>query len=408
MLILNALLTCHNFLVCQNSIEQLNIVSEIEKMVGADKSFRLRYVGARFNGARLPLDMLSDLPAFRDLIVSYAKDRWRTTHQDRERLPKGFDKSISFDLVAIEEGSAVPKLIWSRRVAQEMLPGFVDELELLVNTSYETVVKLVDDAGQNSFPSALSSEHVRALNKLGSGLHGNERIEFLDSQGKDGQVVYLDTYRRKALITRVRETYESRFEGVGKLVGLHLDGFIQIMTQEHGELKFPVDKARIQIEFDGNTNADVQFSLQIELDNNDKFKSVVDVFDVEIVAPELSVGLSRCNKRIEELNKLVIGWHNGSGAAISPKATAMAQKFLSGRPNLADAYRIYPTLEGGILFEFEINEWDFSVEIRQSGQLEMFGIQLEGAQEHEPELFDDIEAEFLSRFDQLTKSEISR
>lgn len=368
----------------------------------------MRYVGARFNGARLPLDVLSDLPAFRDLLVSYAKDGWRNTHQDRERLPKGFDKSISFDLVAIEEGSAKPKLEWSRKVAQDMLPGFVDELETLVNNSYQDIVRLVDEAGNGRFPSALSSEHVRALNKLGSGLLDGEKIEFQDSKGQDENVVYLDAYRRKALITRVRETYQARFEGVGKLVGLHTDGTIVVSTPEHGELRFPIDSTRIKGEFDGNIESDVQFSLQIELDNTDKFRSVVEVYDIEVIAADLSNSLQRCNSRLKEIAELQNGWHNGEGFPISQNASDVAQKLLNKHPSFSDIYRIYPTLDGGILFEFETGGWDLSAEIKPDGQIEMFGVQLNGQEEHVPELFDNLEGKFMQVFNSLTNSKGSR
>lgn len=370
-----------------------------------NKSFVLRYVGSRFNGARLPLDVLSDLPAFRDLLVSYAKDGWRSTHRGRERLPKGFDKSISFDLVSIAEGSAMPKLDWSRKAAQEMLPGFVDELEVLVGSSYENIVQLIDNAGHSQFPSALSSEHVRALNKLGSGLLESERIEFLGSSGKDGNVVYLDAFRRKALIKGVRETYQARFEGVGKLVGLHVDGSIAVSTLDHGELKIVIDEARIQSEFDGNINSDVQFSLQIELDNNDKFRNVIEVYDIEIIDPDLSNILIRCNERLNELGDLQNGWHNGEGVSIEKVAIANAKSLLNKRPNLSSFYRIYPTLEGGVLFEFEKKGWDLSVEFKSTNQFEIFGVQLDGNREQVPKLFEDLETEFLQLFDTLTNGE---
>jgi hypothetical protein len=100
-----------------------------------DETFKLRYVGQRFHDARLPVDVLSDLPAFRDLLVAFAKDRWRALNSDRRRVPKGFDKSLSFDLVGIEEGSAVPALNWNRGSAQDLLPGFVDELQHMGNAS---------------------------------------------------------------------------------------------------------------------------------------------------------------------------------------------------------------------------------------------------------------------------------
>ena len=74
------------------------------------KSFSLRYVGRRFANARLPLDVLSDLPALRDLIAAIAKQEFRRQNPDRQRVPQGFDKAISFALIEIEEGSAVPKL----------------------------------------------------------------------------------------------------------------------------------------------------------------------------------------------------------------------------------------------------------------------------------------------------------
>jgi hypothetical protein len=365
------------------------------------KTFQLRYVGTRFNGARLPLDVLSDLPAFRDLLVSYAKDHWRGLNLHRQRLPRGFDQSISFDLVSIDEGSAMPKLDWSREVAQRMLPDFTDQLEELVVKSYGDLVKLIDGAGHNQFPSALSSEHIRALNKLGAGLQGGERIEFLGSAGDDGNVVYLDPFRRKALITRVRETYQARYDGIGALVGLHVvDGYIDVETTEHGELRILVDPVRVREEFDGNTGSDVQFALQIEKDNNDCIRSVVGVFGVELIDAELSDSIMRCRNRLDELSKLDGGWHDGDGNAIDPSAVAAAKVFLAKRPFFAAAYRVYPTDGGGILFEFENDGWDFSVEFGVAGAIEMYGVQIDGSEEMEPKFFTRLDDDFIRVFDE--------
>jgi hypothetical protein len=369
-------------------------------LADAHKSFRLRYVGQRFDGARLPLDVLSDLLAFRDLLVSYAKDEWRRHFPERQRLPRGFDKSISFDLISIESGSAMPKLDWNRETAQANLPGFTDELEHLVDNSYNDLTQLIDGAGNADFPQSLSSEHIRALNKLGSSLRDGERIEFLDSQGADGNVVFLDTYRRKNLITHVRETYQSRFEGIGRLLGTHLrtqvSGYIEVVTAEHGEIRILIDDDRIVNEFDGNINGDVQFALQIELDNNDKFRSIIDVFDVELID---EADLMHCKRRLAELRGFEAGWHNGSGAAVNTAALAVAERFLEKRPVLARAYHIYPTLAGGVLFEFENNGWDFSVEFGPGGTVEMYGVQIVGPEEMEPQTFDNLNSAFVDLFD---------
>jgi hypothetical protein len=127
------------------------------------RSFLLRYVGARFEGHRLPLDVLPDLSAFRDLLVSYVKTEWRVAHAERERLPKGFEKSIAFDLVGIEDGSAVPQLEWDRDTAQLLLPDFKDELEMLVDKAYAKVLGLIDGASSAVGTVELTSENIRAL-----------------------------------------------------------------------------------------------------------------------------------------------------------------------------------------------------------------------------------------------------
>ncbi|MCK0510026.1 hypothetical protein [Aromatoleum buckelii] len=271
--------------------------------------FKLRYVGLRFDGARLPVDVLSDLPAFRDLLAAFAKDEWRALNADRQRVPKGFDKSLSFDLVSIEEGSAVPSLDWNRGTAQTYLPGFADELYDVVKASFRDVVDLIDGAGNDRFPKSLSSEHVRALNKLGSGLRESERIEFLGTAGADGNVIYLDTYRRKKLITRVRETYQARFEGTGTLLGAVVNadaagGYIEVLTIEHGNIRIQLDAERVVNEFDGNINAVVQFDLQIELDNADRFRSVIEAFDVALIDQGIGEELERCRSRLFEIKGL--------------------------------------------------------------------------------------------------------
>lgn len=366
-----------------------------------DKFFRLRYVGKRFDGARLPLDVLSDLPAFRDLLVAYAKQEWRSANADRQRVPKGFDKSLSFDLVAIEKGSAVPALSWDEDAAQTYLPGFASELGDIVAESYQDVITLIDDAGRDVFPKALDPEHVRALNRLGAGLHDDERIEFVGSKGVNGNVVFLDFARRKRLITKVRETYESRHDGIGTLVGVYAppeaSSGISIHTVELGLIDLKIEPERVKV-FDGNIGSVVQFDLQIERDNNDAYRGVVTVHGVDLVDPEIVAELARCHQRLNDIAALPAGWSDGQGAPLSIAATTAARVFLDKRPMLCADFRIYPTLEGGVLFELESNDWDLSVEFLPAGNVEVFGIELEGEGELEPVVFDGANPAFIEFF----------
>jgi len=363
--------------------------------------FQLRYVGTRFRGAKLPLEVLSDLPAFRDLLVAYAKQEWFGLNHKRRRVPKGFDRSISLDLTGVEEGSAVPQLLWNRDVAQQTLPGFSDELEEIVARSYDDIVRLIDASGRDEFPVSLSSEHIRALNKLGAGLKDGERIEFVGSQDREGNVVYLDAYRRKKLITHVRETYQSRYEGVGVLRANSAEGWAIVDTPDLGELKIPVDQALIYEEFDGNLGAAVQLDIIVELDSFDRFRSVAGVKDISLVDADILAELSRCQQRLNDISNLPKGWHHDTGERVSPQALGVANQLLMKRPSLCSSFRIFPTLQGGVLIEFDANGWDISIEISFTGELELYGVEIAGPGELDDQIFPQIDEAFLAALDLL-------
>ncbi|SHN06364.1 hypothetical protein [Phytopseudomonas punonensis] len=370
------------------------------------KDFQLRYVGKRFDGTRLPVDILADLPAFRDLLVAFAKDEWRKLNSNYVRVPRGFDKSLSFDLVALEPGSAMPKLNWRKESTQVNLPGFSDQIETIVQDSYMDIVKLIDNAANSIFPESLSSEHIRALNKFGSRLKDGERIEFLGSSDTNGNVVYFDAPRRKDLITHVRETYEAKFEGVGKLLGSQVAdsvGSITIRTEQHGDISLNLDPERIISEFDGNINSDVQFDLTIELDHNNKLRSVIEIFDVELI-DSISPAQRKLLDRLEHLASLEKGWMDGMGERLSATAIETAGYFITITPLTADAYKIYPSETGGILIELEWDDWDYSVEIQPDGSVEMYGISLSDTQEITPMSFESIDSSFLQEFSSRTRT----
>jgi hypothetical protein len=372
---------------------------------GRTVDIQLKYVGTRFDGAKLPLDVLSDLPAFRDLIVAFARQRWRKLNADRERVPRGFDRSLNFALTGIDEGSAVPKLSWDRDSAQALLPGFADELESIVTAAFGEVVGLVADAANGNFPNALPAEHVSALNRFGSGLRDDERIEFLGSAGADGKVVYLDTIRRKALITKVHETYVVRHEGVGKLIGSlapsdQAVGRITVETQEFGTIHIPVASERAADEFDGHIGQQIQFEIDVELDNQDRFRTVDGLHAASLIDEQVAADLVRCRARMQELAKLENNWDGEGALATDQRARAAALALLGKRPVLASSYKIFPTVEGGILFEFVANGWDLSVEIAAAGTIELFGVEVAGKGEFLPLQFADVGEEFIKKFDE--------
>lgn len=363
------------------------------------REFNLRYVGDRFQGGRLPVEVLLDLPAFRDLVVAFAKLAWKERHPDRKRVPKGFDKSFTFDLTDVAPGSAIPKLAWRADDRQQSLPGFEGDLKEVLDEGYQRFIDLVANAEVENVGTALSAEQIYALNRLGSGLKDNERIEFMGSSDEDGNVVYLDFAKRRKLITDARETYQVQFEGMGKLVKNDANGFVTINTFEYGDITIEVDPVAVVEEFDGNLEYDVQFDLRIELDHTDSLKGVIEVYELTVIDEKVSEALAICRNRLDEMLLKGIEIAGGELPPVARTAVESAHGFLKRRPSLSSSYRFYPSDNGAVLLEFETDSWDLSVVFSADGPVEFFGISLIDDTDLEPMFFELIGDEFLSEFD---------
>lgn len=362
---------------------------------------RLRYVGERFSGGRLPVEVLGDLPAFRELVLSYAKDEWLARNQLRKRLPKGFAARLNFDLIAVEDGSAVPVIRWKREAGQATLPGFDDDMASVVDTALRNIADLFVGADAP----ALSSDKVRALNRFGANLRPEESIEVLGG-GESGVVVSITPAIRKRLIAQGRDRYEAQLADVGRLTGCvtkpdGVGGYILVLTDRHGELRVPMDNQAITDDFDGSIGQVVELDLSVALDRDDRVVEVVSVHNVDLVDEPLLQHYARCEMRLNRLAELTDGWHDGAGLAPSNKAVEAARTFLRQRMSLADLYRIFPTEEGGIQFEFVLGGIDFTIEFGTEGAVDVFGIALEGDGSLELPQFATLDAAFLAAFDKL-------
>ena len=366
------------------------------------KPFSLRYVGRRFERARLPLDVLGDLPALRDLIAALAKQEFRQKNADRKRVPRGFDKSISFSLTEIEDGSAIPVFELDLEAAQQNLPNFGDGMEEVVSRAYQRVAKIFDDAGQGRFPQALPLDAIHALTKLGANIQDDERIEFCDTTGTDGNVVSLDAFRRKNLLTRVRETYTFEFESVGTLTGVDAShNTIQVQTEEYGELRLSLDGVSMPAEqFDGSLHSLVEFSLSIALDAHDSLKAIEEVHSVDLVRP-YDEDVMRCVNRLQDLSKIEKGWlGDQDGEQLVHLAGMRATQIIFMRADLAKVFRIFPTENGGVSLEFDKDGWSFAVEVMPDGSLEIDGSS-ENNEVFEAKSFEGFSKDFFEEFDKM-------
>lgn len=357
-------------------------------MADDSKTLTLKYVGERFAGGILPVGVLSDLPAFRDLLVAFAKEEWKSLNPGRKRVPKGFDDSLALSLTSIEEGSALPQLKWEEPDPQSELPGMTTEIGSILETAHQRVIELIGGGQVDN----LSSEKIRALNRFGAGLQPDEKIE-IQSRRDRTNIVVLDTYRRKQLITGARDTYQTQFSGIGTLFGTNLDGSIRVDTQRYGTIDLPIEQEQIKEEFDGNLSESVQFDIIVELDHNDVFRRVVSVHDVGLIEAREADDIAVFNERISSL------MDTPSKKDRLQKAARNALSLLDNRSALRKIIKLYPLPESGFQFEFEIHGWDYTVEFHEDGSLEFYGIEIDGPEELAPVQFDNLDTRFYVQLD---------
>lgn len=66
---------------------------------------RIRLVGARFGGGRLPIDSLQELEQYQRILRLFVKAEWHAAHPGEES-PEGLDGAVSLAIAHIDEGSA--------------------------------------------------------------------------------------------------------------------------------------------------------------------------------------------------------------------------------------------------------------------------------------------------------------
>lgn len=109
--------------------------------------------------------------------------------------------------------------------------------------------------------------------------------------------------------------------------------------------------------------------------------------------------LIRSIKRLEVIRGLQNGWYDGKGLAPSKRTIKRAQEIVEQYPSLDPFLSIFPTVEGGVLFEFEIEAWDYSIEIEKNRRLEFLGVETNGSGEFGPDHFFTVE-DLLAKLDQ--------
>lgn len=314
-----------------------------------------RLVGARFEGTRIPFDVLADLAALQDIVYEGAKARYLRANPLRKRVPRGFRHDVGLSLSAIEPGSAVPCILLTfTAVAAPLLGYFRDARSSIVNAVFAAKQHDRDALNQALPPSAL-----KGFERLGRSLEGDEAIVIETPAGSPaGGELRIDRnvlsfmsevatgepanriVRREVPVTVCGQDKEKRTFTLRMVDGLQL-------VVDYAKLKY---QGELSEAFGGYEKGEkVLIHGQFELQSGGRrIRQVLEVDFVESLDPQ-DIGY-----RVEELSQLADGWLDGEGVA--PKLEGLSWFQQTWQTCIDVDVRLpflYPTPTGGLSAEWD-------------------------------------------------------
>ncbi len=344
---------------------------------------RLR--GARFEDASIPLQVLADLAALREMVIEVAKWKFLQANSERKRVPSGFTNRIELKLTGVEEGSAVPviSLVSTEPSLNGLGLPYQDYYEMARDDIVRTVAS-VSDNGQPVNAITLPPKYLGYFNRVGRGLRERECFEFdvpdrstparltrevrnillqaasvteiLQEVSLRGTVPEAD---QDKMTFELQQIYGSKV--VCSLPDLHRDTIIECFAGYENSV-------RILVQGIG------RFDLQNRLSGMESVDSVSILEPLDVPA------------RLDELRSMKDGEYDGLGSAPSHEGLDwLSDTFEMYYPDDLPLPNTYPTPEGGLEMEWS-----------EGFQTVIFGINLAT---HEGAWF---------QFDKSSDSEMSR
>ncbi|MGM0558144.1 MAG: hypothetical protein ACQEVA_17300 [Myxococcota bacterium] len=321
--------------------------------------------GERFEEHDVPVEVLEEFRRYQALLIDLAKAIFYEQHPERKRVPRGFVDRFGLALGDVEEGSAAPVL---RRIApddEQMQPQLIpegDEFEQARDRLNRFLQSRAEDSGEVDLPIEVLSH----FKYFGRTLRDDESIELARDASSSGP--RLDKTVRQQVLKTLGEPYEETVELVGYVseadpsrhsfeIQAHEQGLVEVVLQSEHE-RDVLDALRqyraLEVRLEGNA----VFSPDGELK---KITSVDDIL-LQDRGPELE-------QRFDELHEIEDGWYHGQGFAPREDIMDAVLDFVREAAYEHNAYLpfVYPTPEGGLQLEWELDDWDVEIEVEPDG-----------------------------------------
>lgn len=314
-----------------------------------------KFEGARFDGHRLPLDLLRELVLFEELILETARWLYMEQNPGKKRLPRGWREGFSLSLADVAEGSAMPVLVMEDTEATED-----DLFRQHFEKARDTIIEAISAAPASGQQQVLPRQLGKYFEKIGAGLRDGEQIVFGRPESLAPAILTTEVRRR---LVPPNAPYQKHHEVVGTIFEVNqrartyhiLDGGDRTIFARFAE----EDHDRIMGASNNYRNGELFRVRGNGLFNPDgSLKEIVETFDIE---PEGQ----RITGLIEKFGALEKGWFDGTeGEPFSPQALHwLENQWHANVPASLPTPKFFPTVEGNLSVEWRIDQWDASLEI---------------------------------------------
>ena len=350
-----------------------------------------RLIGDRFKGGVIPLEILNDISALREMIIDVAKWRYMADHPERERLPKKFAENVSLNLVGVDEGSAIPLIDIAVHApgspdAPE-LPGMPSEVTGYFVSARDSIIDAIYAAERGeAVLDHLTQRLLRHFNRIGTRLRGDESFVFEQPNTKKRANLNQVTRHRLLDASAIKELAEE----------VTVRGSIPEVDQDRMSFELMLANGRklvvrmldheldtiLDTSYEYSTNAKVMIR-GIGRYDRDRRLAKLETIDEVVPLDPLDVPA-----RIDELRELQDGWLDGEGLALDGAGLDwLSDGFDELYPSEAPLPRLYPTPEGGVQAEWSFPPHNVNLEIDLvSRQGEWFIFDMESDADEEVEL----------------------
>jgi hypothetical protein len=147
------------------------------------------------------------------------------------------------------------------------------------------------------------------------------------------------------------------------------------IRSEIGEFNAKVPVDRIRSVFDGKIGSVVEFSIDAVLSPENRVRRIQAVHYVDLI--EDGPDVERLSGRLSEFKSLNKGWLEGAGEPVNEEAAKVSldlAKFINAS---FEGVRVYPTPQGGVQLEYDVDDVDVTIRVSSSRKIEMHALDLQ-------------------------------